>query len=50
VTWKTLGIIPTSASDIAAMAPAVLTVVALLSVARRYRQPAALGKPYERGA
>ena len=50
VTWKTLGIIPTSASDIAAMAPAVLTVVALLSVARRYRQPAALGRPYERGA
>jgi ABC-type uncharacterized transport system permease subunit len=49
VTWKTLGIIPNSASDIAAMAPAVLTVVALLSVARRYRQPAALGKPYERG-
>jgi general nucleoside transport system permease protein len=49
VTWKTLGIIPTSASDIAAMAPAVLTVLALLSVARRFRQPAALGKPYERG-
>lgn len=49
VTWKTLGIIPTSASDIASMAPAVLTVLALLSVARRYRQPAALGKPYERG-
>jgi len=49
VTWKTLGIIPASASDIAAMAPAVLTVLALLSVARRFRQPAALGKPYERG-
>jgi general nucleoside transport system permease protein len=49
VTWKTLGIIPTSASDIAAMAPAVLTVLALLSVARRFRQPAALGKPYARG-
>ncbi len=49
VTFKTLGIIPTSASDIASMAPAVLTVLALLSVARRYRQPAALGKPYERG-
>jgi general nucleoside transport system permease protein len=49
VTWKTLGIIPTSASDIASMAPAVLTVLALLSVARRYRQPAALGRPYERG-
>lgn len=49
VTWKTLGIIPTSASDIAAMAPAVLTVLALLLVARRFRQPAALGKPYLRG-
>lgn len=49
VAWKTLGIIPTSASDIAAMAPAVLTVLALLSVARRFRQPAALGRPYERG-
>jgi ABC-type uncharacterized transport system permease subunit len=49
VTWKTLGIIPTSASDIAAMAPAVLTVLALLLVARRFRQPAALGRPYLRG-
>jgi general nucleoside transport system permease protein len=49
VSWKTLGIIPTSASDIASMAPAVLTVLALLLVARRFRQPAALGKPYERG-
>jgi general nucleoside transport system permease protein len=49
VTWKTLGIIPTSASDIASMAPAVLTVLVLLSVARRFRQPAALGRPYQRG-
>ncbi|HTS97046.1 MAG TPA: ABC transporter permease [Streptosporangiaceae bacterium] len=49
VTWKTLGIIPTSASDIASMAPAVLTVLALLLVARRFQQPAALGKPYLRG-
>jgi general nucleoside transport system permease protein len=49
VTWKTLGIIPTSASDIASMAPAVLTVLALLLVARRFRQPAALGRPYQRG-
>ncbi len=50
LTWKTLGIIPVSGSDIAAMAPAVITVLALLSVARRFRQPAALGRPYERGA
>ncbi len=49
LTWKTLGIIPQSASDLAAMAPAVLTVVALVVVARRFRQPAALAKPYERG-
>ena len=49
LTWKTLGIIPHSASDLAAMAPAVLTVVALVIVARRVRQPAALAKPYERG-
>lgn len=49
LTSKTLEIIPLSASDIAAMAPAVITVLALLSVARRFRQPAALGRPYERG-
>ncbi len=47
--WKALGIIPLSASDLAATAPAVITVLALLLVARRFRQPAALGKPYERG-
>jgi simple sugar transport system permease protein len=49
LTWKTLGIIPESASDLAAMAPAVLTVLALVAVARRVRQPAALAKAYERG-
>jgi ABC-type uncharacterized transport system permease subunit len=49
LTWKTLGIIPHSASDLAAMAPAVLTVVALVVVARRFRQPAALARPYLRG-
>jgi ABC-type uncharacterized transport system permease subunit len=49
LTWKTLGIIPQSASDLAAMAPAVLTVVALVVVARRFRQPAALAKVFERG-
>ena len=47
--WKSLGIIPLSASDLAATAPAVITILALLTIARRFRQPAALGKPYERG-
>jgi simple sugar transport system permease protein len=49
LSWKTLGIIPLSASDLAAAVPAVITVLALLTVARHFRQPAALGKPYERG-
>ena len=49
LTWKTLGIIPASASDLASMAPAVITVVALVFVARRVRQPAALAIAYERG-
>lgn len=48
--WKGLGIIPLSVSDLAATAPAVITVLALLTMARRFRQPAALGKPYERGS
>ena len=48
LTWKSLGIIPLSASDLAATAPAVITVLALLFLARRFRQPAALGRPYER--
>jgi ABC-type uncharacterized transport system permease subunit len=49
LTWKTLGIIPPSASSLASMAPAVITVAALVLVARRVRQPAALAKAYERG-
>jgi simple sugar transport system permease protein len=48
--FKTLGIIPQSWSDIAAMAPAVITILALVVVARRFRQPAALTKPFARGA
>jgi simple sugar transport system permease protein len=50
LTWKALGIIPLSASDLAATAPAVITVLALLFIARRFRQPAVLGRPYEREA
>lgn len=46
---KTLGIIPRSASDLAAMAPAVITILALIFVANRFRQPTALTKPYIRG-
>ncbi len=48
--WKSLGIIPVSDADLAATAPAVITVLALLSVGRRFRQPSALAKPYVRGA
>lgn len=47
--WKTLGIIPRSASDLASMAPAVVTIVALVVVAQRIRPPAALTKPFSRG-
>jgi general nucleoside transport system permease protein len=47
--WKTLGIIPRSTSDLASAAPAVLTIVVLVLVARRFRQPAALAKPFQRG-
>jgi len=46
---KTLGIIPRSWSDIAAMAPAIVTILALVVVAQRFRQPAALTKPFARG-
>lgn len=49
LSWKGLGIIPVSLSDLAAAAPAVITVLALLTIARRFRQPAALGTPYLRG-
>lgn len=47
--FKTLGIIPNSWSDIAAMAPAVITILALVVVATRFRAPSALTKPFERG-
>ena len=47
---KTLEIIPRSASELAAMLPAVITILALVVAVQRERQPAALTKPYERGA
>ncbi|HIP40147.1 MAG TPA: ABC transporter permease [Desulfocapsa sulfexigens] len=46
---KTFGVIPRSASDLAAMAPAIITILALVVVAKRFKQPAALTKPYVRG-
>lgn len=46
---KTFGVIPRSASDLAAMAPAIITILALVVVAKRFRQPSALTKPYVRG-
>jgi len=47
--FKTFGVIPRSASDLAAMAPAIITILVLVIVAKRFRQPAALTKPYIRG-
>ncbi len=46
--WKAQGIIPRSASDIAAMAPAVLTIIALVVLAGRVRPPSALTRPFTR--
>jgi general nucleoside transport system permease protein len=46
--WKALGIIPVSISDLAGMAPAILTIGALVLLARRVHAPAALTKPFSR--
>jgi simple sugar transport system permease protein len=46
---KTFGVIPRSASDLASMAPAIITILALVVVAKRFKQPSALTKPYVRG-
>ncbi len=48
--WKSLGIIHGSAADLAGTAPAVITILALVIVARRAQGPAALTKPFLRGA
>jgi general nucleoside transport system permease protein len=45
---KALSIIPRAWSDIAAMTPAVVTIVVLVFVARRARQPSSLGVPFVR--
>ncbi len=46
---NTLGLIPRSVSDIAAMMPAIITILALVVTVSRVREPAALTKPYGRG-
>lgn len=46
--WKALNIIPVDGSDLANMAPAVITIVALVFLARRGAAPAALTRPFER--
>jgi general nucleoside transport system permease protein len=46
--WKAQGIIPRGASDLAAMAPAVLTITALVVLAGRVSPPAALTRPFNR--
>jgi simple sugar transport system permease protein len=46
---KVLEIIPNDWSDIAAMTPAIITILALVIVARRYSPPSALTKPFTRG-
>ena len=48
--WKTLGIVSGAASSITAMAPAVLTIVALVVITRTVGQPSALTKPFDRGS
>ena len=46
--WQARDIIPNSASDIAAMAPALITILALVLLAKRVRGPAALTEPFSR--
>ena len=49
VELKTLDVIPRELSNLAAMLPAVITILALVFVARRFRAPSALTKPFNRG-
>ncbi len=48
--WRTLGIVSGAASSITAMAPAVLTIVALVVISRTIGQPSALTRPFDRGS
>ncbi len=47
--WKTLGLVSGAASSLTAMAPALLTIVALVVISRTVAQPAALTRPFELG-
>ena len=47
---KSLGIVPLSAQDLVNMAPAIITILALVVVATRFQPPAALTKPFSREA
>lgn len=46
---KTAGVVPLEYQDLANMAPAIITIAALVVVAKRFQQPAALTKPFVRG-
>jgi len=46
--WQARDIIPNSASDLAAMAPAIITILALVLLAKRVRGPDALTRPFTR--
>lgn len=46
--WQARNIIPDSLSDIAAMTPAIITILALVLLAKRVQPPAALTKPFVR--
>ncbi len=47
--WKTLGLVSGAASSLTAMAPAVLTILALVVISRTVGQPSALTRPFDRG-
>lgn len=46
---KVLEIVPNEWSDIASMMPAIITILALVVVASRFKPPSALTKPFTRG-
>lgn len=48
LSWQALQIIPTDLSELAAVAPAVITVIALALIASKVKPPSALTKPFQR--